>query len=75
MEQGLWKSFCKKINSKLQTKKIIIYSRDEYKQFKMQRKFPSKKKYPFLDFLGDVRDLERLKIAMNGVDLVIHMQL
>ena len=53
-------------------KKIIIYSRDEFKQFMMQEKF-SVKKYPCLRyFLGDVRDLERLKMAMNGCDFVIH---
>ena len=52
-------------------KKIIIYSRDEYKQFIMQKKFPTNQ-YPFLDFLGDVRDLDRLKMAMNEVDYVIH---
>ena len=53
-------------------KKIIIYSRDEYKQFLMQEKFPISK-YPFLRFLlGDIRDLERLKMAMRNVDYVIH---
>ena len=64
--------FVKKLIQNYKPKKIIIYSRDEYKQFKMQQKFPSKN-YPFFRFfLGDVRDLERLKIAMNGVDYVIH---
>ena len=53
-------------------KKIIIYSRDEYKQFIMQKKFPTNQ-YPFFRFfLGDVRDLDRLKMAMNEVDYVIH---
>ena len=57
---------------KYKPKKIVIYSRDEYKQFLMQERFP-RSKYPFLRFLlGDVRDLDRLKIAMNGVDYVIH---
>tara|TARA_Y100000590_G_scaffold247486_1_gene278124 strand:+ start:107 stop:1114 length:1008 start_codon:yes stop_codon:yes gene_type:complete len=57
---------------KYKPKKIIIYSRDEYKQFLMQERF-SRSKYPFLRFyLGDVRDLDRLKMAMNGVDYVIH---
>jgi UDP-N-acetylglucosamine 4,6-dehydratase len=50
-------------------KKIIIYSRDEYKQFKMNEEFNSNcMRY----FLGDVRDLPRLEQAMNGVDYVIH---
>lgn len=52
-------------------KKIIIYSRDEYKQFIMLNKFQENKdKLRF--FIGDVRDKERLKRALNGVDYVIH---
>lgn len=49
--------------------KIIIYSRDEYKQFVMRQKFDSPKmRY----FIGDVRDGERLSRAMDRVDYVIH---
>lgn len=52
-------------------KKIIIYSRDEFKQFLMASKF---KKYEdkLRFFIGDVRDKERLKRAFEGVDYVIH---
>ena len=53
-------------------KKLIIYSRDEYKQFLMQKKFDLKKNKFLRFFLGDVRDLDRLKIAMRNVDFVIH---
>ena len=64
--------FIKKLIKNYKPKKIIIYSRDEYKQFLMQEQFPASK-YPFFRFfLGDVRDLERLKTAMNGVDYVVH---
>ena len=64
--------FVKKLIKSYKPKKIIIYSRDEYKQFMMQEPFPASK-YPFFRFfLGDVRDLDRLKMAMNGVDYVIH---
>ena len=51
--------------------KIIIYSRDEYKQFIMANKY---KKYSDIlrFFIGDIRDETRLKRAMNGVDYVIH---
>lgn len=64
--------FIKKIIKSYKPKKIIIYSRDEYKQFLMQKQFPVSK-YPFFRFfLGDVRDFERLKTAMNGVDYVVH---
>lgn len=52
-------------------KKLIIYSRDEFKQFQMQNRF--KEYYDVLRFfIGDVRDKERLQRAMNGVDYVIH---
>ena len=51
-------------------KKIIIFSRDELKQFNMQKKFENKKNLRF--FIGDVRDLERLKLAFKNVDYVVH---
>jgi|TARA_B110000238_G_C16106031_1_gene430422 UDP-N-acetylglucosamine 4,6-dehydratase len=50
-------------------KKIIIFSRDELKQFELQKHFNSKKiRY----FIGDVRDYDRVYKALNGVDIVIH---
>lgn len=52
-------------------KKIIIYSRDEYKQFVMDNDYKEYKKV-LRYFIGDVRDEARLKMAMNGVDYVIH---
>ncbi len=52
-------------------KKIIIFSRDELKQFDMAQAFPQDK-YPVRYFLGDVRDKERLKWAFQGVDYIIH---
>ncbi len=53
-------------------KKLIIFSRDELKQFEMSQRW-NLKKYPCLRyFLGDVRDKERLIHAFHGVDYVIH---
>lgn len=53
-------------------KKLIIYSRDEQKQFQMSQEYPPEK-YPNLRFLiGDVRDKERITRAFKGVDYVIH---
>lgn len=52
-------------------KKIIIYSRDEYKQFIMANKYKEYKDI-LRFFIGDVRDKERLARALNGVDYVIH---
>ena len=54
-------------------KKIIIYSRDELKQFEMQNSADFKSKHTAMRYrIGDVRELERLKMAMEGVDVVIH---
>ena len=53
-------------------KKLIIFSRDELKQFEMSQKY-SVKKYPCIRYmLGDIRDKERLYQALSGVDYVIH---
>lgn len=57
---------------KFKPKKIIIYSRDELKQFELKLKF-SEKKYSVLRFfIGDVRDKDRLKLALKNVDYVFH---
>ncbi len=67
-------SFGKKITYVLlkrhKPKKIIIYSRDELKQYEMQQQFASHKNIRF--FIGDVRDKDRLLIAFQGVDFVLH---
>tara|TARA_Y100000294_G_scaffold113315_1_gene104979 strand:+ start:338 stop:1357 length:1020 start_codon:yes stop_codon:yes gene_type:complete len=56
---------------KFKPKKIIIFSRDELKQYEMQlQKTYNSKKVRYL--IGDVRELERLKLAMQNVDIVIH---
>ncbi len=53
-------------------KKLIIFSRDEHKQFELRLHFPEKL-YPNLVFLiGDIRDLNRLRSVTRGVDLIIH---
>ena len=64
--------FLEKISKLCRPKKVIIYSRDEYKHFKMQQIF-TPNKFPFVRFfLGDVRDLNRLNLAMKNVDYVVH---
>ena len=50
-------------------RRLIVYSRDELKQFEMQQTFNSE---AMRYFIGDVRDLERLKMAMQEVDYVVH---
>jgi len=54
---------------KYKPKKLIVFSRDEYKQFNMKKRFKSS---VLRYFLGDVRDAERLHRAFHGVDIVIH---
>jgi UDP-N-acetylglucosamine 4,6-dehydratase (inverting) len=56
--------------AKYNPKKIIIYSRDEMKQWNMAKKFQGDDRVRF--FIGDVRDRERLSRALNGVDYVVH---
>lgn len=51
-------------------RKLIVYSRDELKQYEMAKKFKNDPRLRF--FLGDVRDRDRLFAAMQGVDIVIH---
>lgn len=51
-------------------KKLIIYSRDEMKQWEMAKKFAGDERVRF--FIGDVRDRERLYRALDGVDYVVH---
>ncbi len=69
------KAFTKYVLTNYKPKKIIIYSRDEFKQYVMQNDF--KKEFPEQSkvlrfFIGDVRDKDRLIRAMEGVDYVVH---
>ena len=71
-------SFGKKFLDKILQKKnnfrkIIVFSRDEYKQHILKKKFSNNKNFKKLRFfLGDVRDKDRLNIALRDVDIVIH---
>ena len=60
------------ILERFQPKKLIIYSRDELKQFEMAQEFPHSRYACMRYFIGDVRDQDRLVQAMQGVDFVIH---
>lgn len=53
-------------------KRVIVFSRDELKQFEMAQQFPSSKYPQIRFFIGDVRDRERLMRALEGVDIVVH---
>ncbi len=52
--------------------RVAIFSRDELKQFEMAQRFPKSKYDQIRYFLGDVRDKDRIKRALEGIDIVIH---
>ena len=53
-------------------KRLVIFSRDEMKQWELSQKYPPSE-YPFIRFfLGDIRDQKRLNRALSGIDIVIH---
>ena len=66
------KNFTKFLLKNYKLKKIIIYSRDEMKQYEMSQIFPTTKYKCLRYFIGDVRDLERLTTALRDVDYVVH---
>ena len=65
------KKFTETVFKFYKPKKLIIFSRDEFKQHEMSKQFPESR-YPIRYFLGDVRDRSRLCRAFAGVDYVIH---
>ncbi len=65
------KKFVNYVLKNFKPKKLIIFSRDELKQYEMQNQLKSFKR-SLRFFLGDVRDLDRLHLAMRDVDLVVH---
>lgn len=67
------KAFVKKVLTTWpDVKRLVVFSRDEQKQYQMALDYPSHA-YPQLRFfIGDVRDLDRLKRAMKGIDTVVH---
>lgn len=66
------KQYVRTIMQRYQPNKLIIYSRDELKQYEMSQEFPASRYGCMRYFIGDVRDESRLTQAMKGVDFVIH---
>jgi UDP-N-acetylglucosamine 4,6-dehydratase/5-epimerase len=52
-------------------RRLVVFSRDELKQFEMEQGFPRESRLRF--FIGDVRDRDRMKRAFHDVDFVIHV--
>ncbi len=66
------KAFVKMVCTEFAPRKLIVFSRDELKQYEMAQAFPAER-YPFMRwFIGDVRDVGRLQMALRSVDYVIH---
>ena len=65
------KKFISRIFQQYKPKDVIVYSRDELKQFEMRELFPTEK-FPMSYFIGDVRDRDRLYRITHGVDYIVH---
>ena len=66
------KQFIRTVLANFKTKRCIVFSRDEQKQYEMGLEIPVEKHPEMRYFLGDVRDVDRLEMAMRDVDYVIH---
>jgi len=67
------KAFVKTIIERFpEVKRLVVFSRDELKQYEMGQQFPDSKYLALRYFIGDVRDADRLRRAMEGIDIVIH---
>ena len=64
--------FIKYIYSVFKPLKVIVYSRDEFKQYQMSKAFNQKKYRGLRFFIGDIRDKDRLNSALKNVDYVVH---
>ena len=66
------KHFVQTVIDGYRPRRLVIFSRDELKQYEMQQIFPMER-YPFMRyFIGDVRDRDRLELAMRDIDYVVH---
>ena len=66
------KRFVKKVLEESRPERIIVYSRDELKQFQMRQIFPVDQFPPLRMVIGDIRDRDRIHQVLDGVDLVVH---
>ena len=64
--------FVRTVLAKYKVSRLVVFSRDEMKQFEMREEFPISEHPNLRFFIGDVRDRERLYRALDGVDVVVH---
>lgn len=66
-------AFIRRLLDDSKAARVAVYSRDELKQFEMQEKFNAiDPNYPLRFFIGDIRDVRRLRMALRGIDYVVH---
>src|SRR6056297_1360040 len=65
-------AFITKLLQEHNPKRVVVFSRDELKQYEMRNRLPDDDQDRIRFFLGDIRDLERLSMAMRGIDYVVH---
>jgi UDP-N-acetylglucosamine 4,6-dehydratase len=65
-------AFVRTCLERFQPRKLIVFSRDELKQHEMAQEFPVSENPCMRYFIGDVRDVDRLEMALRGVDVVVH---
>ena len=65
-------AFIRRLLEEHNPKRVVIFSRDELKQYEMRHRLPVDDQDRIRFFLGDIRDLERLNMAMHGIDYVVH---
>lgn len=65
-------AFVKYAVETLNVGRLVVFSRDELKQFEMQQRYPHSKFPQIRFFIGDVRDYQRLKLATRGIDIIVH---
>ncbi|MGE5506650.1 MAG: UDP-N-acetylglucosamine 4,6-dehydratase (inverting) [Actinomycetota bacterium] len=66
------KQFVKTVLERYKPRRLVVYSRDELKQYEMAQVFDPRKNPCMRYFIGDVRDRDRLEMAMRDIDVVIH---
>ena len=66
------KAFVRSLFANHKPEKVVVYSRDELKQYEMEQDVPADQKGTIRFFIGDVRDIDRLEMAFRGIDIVVH---
>lgn len=66
------KAFIRTVLDRHEPRRVIVFSRDELKQYEMEQEIPPDRRHCVRFFIGDVRDVDRLELAMREIDVVVH---